>query len=76
MDPRAVALCERVDALVDIVAELGDDAMHALMCVNHHAYALLEGGDAAALQEAVANLAELAAGVGPVAELVDAASAL
>ena len=36
--------------------------MHALTCVNHHAYAVLEGGterDAAALREAIRDLGGL-----------------
>jgi hypothetical protein len=31
------AICSAVDALIDPVGKIGGDAMHALMCVNHHA---------------------------------------
>ena len=55
-------VCSRVDALVGPISALGDDAMRALMCVIHHAYAVLEGGseeDVAALREAVASLVDV-----------------
>ena len=58
-----VELCSRVDALVDPIS-MGEDAMHGLMCVSHHAYALLEGGGGPApLREAIATLTETLAGV-------------
>lgn len=56
------AICSAVDGLVDPVAAIGGDAMHALMCVNHHAYAVLEGGterDVVALREAIRRLKRL-----------------
>ena len=53
------AICSAVDALVEPVDKIGCDAMHALMCVNHHAYAVLEGGserDVVDLSDASRNL--------------------
>ena len=55
-------ICAAVDALVRPIGSMGEDAMHALMCVNHHAYAVLEGGaerDVVALREAIRDLDSL-----------------
>ena len=58
----ASEICAAVDELVGPIGSMGEDAMHALMCVNHHAYAVLEGGaerDVVALREAIRDLDSL-----------------
>ena len=55
----AAEICAAVDDLVPRVGWMGEEVMHALMCVNHHAYAVFEGGgreEVAALRSAMRDL--------------------